>query len=315
MENKYYLGLDVGGTKVEGAIAELSVNNHSISVLSKKKVSAITSGNFEEFINSISSLIFDLLKEANLNLKDLRAIGMGLPGSLDPKTKVMMNGNTRYLIGRDVLSAIKIKLNFDIPIFAENDANLFALAETWGGVGIKFEQEKNIPFHDQVVVGVTLGTGVGGGLISLGKIYTGAHGSALEIGHISLNPIGPKCYCGQNGCAELYLSGTALNKISSSKEIFLQADSGNVEAIKILTDYRKNFIHFLSILNNLFNPHYFVFGGGLSAQKIIFKDLKTDLEKNIFLDKEFCPDVYINQLGDSSGLFGAMICAQELLNE
>lgn len=73
-------------------------------------------------------------------------------------------------------------------------------------------------------------------------------------------------------------------------------------------------MQFLSIINNLFNPHYFVFGGGLSSQTILFEDLKTDLEENIFLSKEYCPDIYINHLGDSSGLFGAMIYASEKLN-
>lgn len=314
MGKKYYIGLDVGGTKVEGAVAELQLSDRSIKVFSKKKIPAVTSDKFDEFINSLSTLIQELLAEAKLSLSEIRAIGIGLPGSLDPKTKIMMNGNTRYLIGKDILVALRSNLNFEIPIFAQNDANLFVLAEAWGGVGKNFTQEKNVSFDNQVAIGVTLGTGVGGGLISLGKIFNGAQGAGLEVGHISLNPNGPDCYCGQKGCSESYLSGTALNKILDSKEIFERAIGGDSEAKKILEDYRKNFIHFLSILNNLFNPHYFVFGGGLSAQKALFTNLKNDLEKNIFLPKEFCPEIYINQLGDSAGLFGAMIYAQELLD-
>jgi fructokinase len=283
-------------------------------VFSRKKIAAISTEKFEDFINSLEQLITDLLIEAKLSLKDIAAIGMGLPGSLDPRTKIMMNGNTRYLIGHDILSALKNKLNIDIPIFADNDANLFVLAEAWGGAGVSFLNEKNISFAEQVAIGITLGTGVGGGLISKGTVFSGAFGSALEVGHISLNTNGPKCYCGQNGCAELYLSGTALNKHGDSKLIFEKAENSDNDAMDLLNNYRKSFVHFLSIINNLFNPHYFVFGGGLSTQKLLFKDLKEDLENNIFLSKEYCPEIYINKLGDSSGLFGAMIYANELLN-
>jgi fructokinase len=314
MEKKYYLGLDVGGTKVEGAVAELSRTDRTFKVFSRKKISAITSSEFDEFTNSIVGLISDLLFEAKISLNELKAIGIGLPGSLDPKTKIMMNGNTRYLIGKDLISVLKNKLNLDIPLFAENDANLFTLAEAWGGAGKKFNQDKHIAFEEQVALGITLGTGVGGGLISLGQIYCGAYGASLEVGHIGLDINGPECYCGQRGCSELYLSGTALNKIADSKEIFEKAHMGEDQAKELLQIYRKNLVHFLSILNNLFNPHYFVFGGGLSTQSVLFTDLKKELENNIFLSREFCPEVYINQLGDSSGLFGAMVYAQELLN-
>ena len=314
MKNTYYLGLDVGGTKVEGAVAELNLSDRSIKIFSKKKITAITTNSVEDFINALAQLINDLLSDAHIPLTSLRAIGIGLPGSLDPKTKIMMNGNTRYLIGYDVVNALKNKLDSDIPIFAENDANLFVLAEAWAGVGIQYSKSCHVDFKDQVAIGITLGTGVGGGLISQGKIYTGAHGAGLEVGHISLNPDGHQCYCGQKGCAESYLSGTALNKISNSKEIFSQALSGESQANKILENYRTNFIHFLSILNNLFNPHYFVFGGGLSAQPLLFENLIDDLQNNTFLPKEFCPEIFINQLGDSAGLFGAMIYAQEILD-
>lgn len=310
----FYLGLDVGGTKIEGAIAQLFSADQSIKVFAKKRITMILSESFEEFIISLVQLVNDLLSQANLSPGEVRAIGIGLPGSLDPKTKIMRNGNTRFLIGKDVLGALKNKLNFEVPIVVQNDANLFVLAEAWGGVGKTFSGPKQIPFKEQIALGITLGTGVGGGLILEGKIFNGAHGSALEVGHISLDPNGPSCYCGQKGCAETYLSGTALNKLTDSKTLFENAKKGDPEALKIQAGYRQHMVHFLSILNNLFNPHYFVFGGGLSAQEDLFKDLKRDLEKNIFLDPQYCPDVTINQLGDSSGLFGAMIYAREYLD-
>ncbi|MFA6236813.1 MAG: ROK family protein [Bacteriovorax sp.] len=309
----YYIGIDVGGTKIEGALASLNVTDHKISVDAKKRIST-TSTTIEAFISSLLDLIHDLIAEAQLTPEKIKAIGIGLPGSLDPRTKIMMNGNTRFLIGHDVLSMLCSSLDSMIPVYAQNDANLFTFAEAWGGAGLTFFKEKKIPFEEQVVVGITLGTGVGGGLVTLGKIFNGAHGSALEVGHIVLNPEGPLCYCGQRGCAEMYLSGTALNRLSDSKTLFEKAAAGDADSLQVLADYRRDLLHFLSILNNLFNPHYFVFGGGLSSQELLFVDLKNDLRKHTFLPESFCPEIYVNHLGGSSGLFGAMIYAKELLD-
>lgn len=312
MEKKFYLGLDVGGTKVEGAIALLDESSHSIAVLAKKRIACIQE--VTPFIESLAQLIQDLLTEAALSLTDLKAIGIGLPGTIHPKTKIMLNGNTQFLIGVEVINTLQKKLNTDIPIVVQNDANLFALAEAWGGAGKHYAQSRGVPFSEQVVVGVTLGTGVGGGFVSQGKILNGAVGSALEVGHIVLHSGGNKCYCGQQGCSETYLSGTAINKKIDSKVLFEKAVKGDPEVLQTMIDYRIDLVQFLSILNNLFNPHYIVFGGGLSAQKVLFEDLKTDLEENIFLSKEYCPEIYINHLGDSAGLFGAMIYANEVLS-
>lgn len=315
MENKnLFLGLDIGGTKVEGAVAILNKEQFSLQLFSKKRITVDSKETIESFVDALAKLINDLLIEAGHTLQDLRAIGMGLPGSLDPQTSVMMNGNTRFLVGQDLIGLLKKKLRVDIAIFAQNDANLFALAEAWGGAGQKFALKKNIFFNEQTAIGITLGTGVGGGLVSKGEIYKGAYGAGLEVGHISLNPKGNACYCGQFGCAETYLSGTALNKFGDSREIFEKARAGDLKSQELLIIYRQHLVHFLSILNNLFNPHYFVFGGGLSAQDILFINLKIDLSKNVFLGANYCPELYINQLGDSSGLFGAMIYAQEILD-
>lgn len=311
MEKKFYLGLDVGGTKVEGAVAILDKSTQSIEVLAKKRIACIQEIN--QFTYSIVNLISDLATEAALNVSDLAAIGLTLPGTLDPKTHTMLNGNTRFLVGVDFFTILKAKIPSNVPLFFENDANLFALAEAWGGAGKHYARAKGVPFNEQVAVGITLGTGVGGGFVHYGKIISGSRGSAGEVGHIVLHAGGEKCYCGQQGCSESYLSGTALNKQMDSRELFELANKGAPEVLQTMIDYRLNLVQFMSIINNLINPHYFVFGGGLSAQKILFEDLKTDLEENIFLPKEYCPDIYINHLGDSAGLFGAMIYASEVL--
>jgi fructokinase len=309
MNKNYYLGIDVGGTKIEGAVALLLPQDHSLKVLSKKRISCIH--DVDQFIETLVQLIHSLVSEAGLNFSALKAIGIGLPGTLHPQTKIMLNGNTQFLVGIDIISMIKQKISTEVAIVVQNDANLFTLAEVWGGVGLKYENDHGIPFSQQVAVGITLGTGVGGGLVTQGLVLNGSVGSAMEVGHISLNPQGPSCYCGNRGCSETYLSGTALNKLMDSKEIFSKSNDENIIVCNILQDYRANFLHFLSILNNLFNPHYFVFGGGLSSQKKLFINLKEELTSKIFLSPQYAPEIYINELGDSAGLFGAMVYAHE----
>ena len=309
------MGLDVGGTKVEGAVAIIDTEDHSIEVLAKSRI-PLPGNDSETFTSSLSDLIESLIHDARINQSDLVAIGMGLPGSIDQQTNRMINGNTYFLIGEDLKNKLQSKLPFSIPLFVENDANLFTLAESWGGAGKTFYKKTGIPFHRQVVIGITLGTGVGGGFVTNGSIFSGAHGGGLEVGHISLDAQGRKCYCSQFGCAETYLSGTALQKNRhdwSSKEIFEKYRNEDINAEKILRDYREKMLHFLRTLTNLFNPHYIVFGGGLSNQPDLFVDLETELSSGIFLGEKYAPKIYVNELGDSAGVYGAMIHAMNKL--
>jgi glucokinase len=315
---KTYIGLDIGGTKVEGALAQIDFDKRVLKILSKKRFSVDKNSSFEFFMDEIDKLINELINTSveGISLNDIACIGAGLPGSIDPETSKMLLGNTKFLIQQDFIKNLEAKI--PIPVFVQNDANLFVLAESFLGVGKKFEHEFKIDFKKQSVLGITFGTGVGGGFIGHGQVLVGAFGSALEVGHICLDPNGPLCHCGQYGCAELYLSGTALSKYHPAYDSYVliqKAQDGDQECIDLLENYRKKLIQFLSILNNLFNPHYFVFGGGLSNQAILFKDIAKDLSANIFLSKEYAPAIYINELGDSAGLFGAMIYANEKIKK
>jgi predicted NBD/HSP70 family sugar kinase len=309
MTKKLTLGIDVGGTKVEGALAFIDTENHSFEVLSKNRIS-LPGHNAHSFTEQLAVFIHDLVKVARIEGQEILSIGLGLPGSIDPKTKRMVNGNTHFLIGENISELLSEKLQWNTPVFVENDANLFTLAESWGGVGLDYFQNNSIPFDEQVALGITLGTGVGGGLVYRGKIYSGANGGSLEVGHVCLDPQGRHCYCGQLGCSESYLSGTALQKNRydwSAHEIFEKYRNEDINAEKILKDYREKFLHLLKILSNLFNPHYFVFGGGLSNQQDLFTDLQKELGSQIFLGEKYSPTILMNKLGDSAALYGAMI--------
>lgn len=316
MSKNVYIGLDVGGTKVEGAVGLIDEQSSTFTVLSKIRI-PLPSHQFENFSMALSEFILKLLDQSGVAKSEIKAIGAGLPGSIDPETNLMINGNTHFLINQNLKQSLQQHLNWEVPLFFENDANLFTLAEAWGGAGKLFSNETKIPFKKQIAIGITLGTGVGGGMVSEGRIFHGARGGAMEVGHISLDPQGRKCYCHQFGCAETYLSGTALqnNRFEwSSSEVFSKYREENINAEKILKDYREKMVLFLRTLSNLFNPHYFVFGGGLSNQADLFIDLKSEMDECLFLGKKYAPEYYINQLGDSAGLYGAMIHAHEKLN-
>lgn len=309
MAKKLTMGIDVGGTKVEGALAFVDTENHFFEVLSKKRI-PLPGSNSHSFAEHLVTFIDELIKDARVESNAVEAIGLGFPGSIDPKSNKMINGNTHFLIGENLTELISEKLNRNTPVFVENDANLFALAESWGGVGLEFQKETSIPFKDQLAIGITLGTGVGGGLINKGQIFTGANGGALEVGHVGLDAQGRQCYCGNLGCSETYLSGTALQKNRydwSSREVFEKYRNEDINAEKILKDYRDKFLQLLKILTNLFNPHYFVFGGGLSNQPDLFNELEKELSQQLFLGEKYCPKIYVNMLGDSAALYGAMI--------
>ncbi len=306
--------MDVGGTKIEGSLAILNLEKNEIKPLATIRLSDEYEKNKDGVLKAISKIVESLCLKVGCSLADIKALGLGLPGSLHQETRVMLNGNTQYLIGVNLIAELTFIFKNAFPIFAQNDANCFILAEAWNGVGKNYFRETGIDFKHQIGLGVTLGTGVGGGLIAKGELFEGAHGSALEIGHFSIKENGLDCYCKNRGCAELYLSGTAINKFHQSHELVKLWQQNDQRAVTFFKQYRKDLLIFLTSLNNLFNPHYFVFGGGLSNEKRLFENLEEELSEKIFLTKKYSPKIYIHQLGDSAGVFGAMIYANNQIS-
>jgi fructokinase len=235
----------------------------------------------------------------------------------------MLNGNTMVLIGRDLVGDIRRKANLPekVPMRAENDANCFALAEALCGAGLMHAKKSGIPVHAHVAVGIILGTGCGGGIVIQGRTVQGARGGGGELGHTILYKDGHQCYCGQSGCAEQYLSGPALESLMatrhysqlgaaplSAKEIFEKAQAGDPAALAVLKRYRNDLGRFLGSLTSIFDPHYFVLGGGLSLQPAVYENLSATLANHTFLPDSQVP-VYQHQLGDSAGGLGAALLA------
>jgi len=330
---KYLVGLDVGGTKTECVLFELQDHKDgghaeqitlalpqggeaTAKVLVRERIATERTLPYATLIGHIRDLIVQVLQKAQLDIQKIEGIGMGFPGTIDPATQVMLNGNTKVFIGHDLVGDLNKALPAPTKILVENDANLFALAEVLGGAGKLYTQETSIPGSEQIGIGIILGTGVGGGIIVRSQIVQGRHGGAGEIGHTNLINHGHPCYCGKAGCAEQYLSGPAIEaafnqrlysqiaKRPNAPEIFELALRQEPLAVAVVEQYKQHLTAFLAKLSNIFDPDYFVFGGGMSKQDLIYQDLAASLAKATYVPQTK-PRIYKHLLGDSAGVVGA----------
>ena len=196
------LGIDLGGTKIEGII--LKSDKEPIEI-ERLRINTEEDKGYNQIINNIKKLVDTLENKVNYKFKK---IGIGTPGTLDPETQLLKNSNSQNLNNKSIKSDLENLLGKKVNI--ENDANCFALAET------KFGAVKDQMPHAKIVFGVIIGTGVGGGIIIDNKILYGKQGIGGEWGHTIIKDDGEMCYCGKKGCVESVISGRALQKYYTS---------------------------------------------------------------------------------------------------
>lgn len=326
------IGIDIGGTKIECALVQVVDNDFAsylrqppkdyrqvFTIVSRKKVATERWRGYQQLVDKIANLIDDACQQVAIT--ELNGIGIGMPGAVNDKMQ-MVNGNTVALIGKDLVADLRKALTnigkLTCRIVCENDANCFVFAETIGTLGVEFYHNHQVPIAEQMVIGLILGTGLGGGFFQRGNIYRGKYSSALEIGHRLFVKDGIMCYCGRRGCAEQYLSGSALeasfnqrlySQITdrpNAQQIFSLQENNDPVAIAVIKQYRQDLGQLLADLGNIFDPHYIVLGGGISQQDSIYTTLQEDLEKELFV-RDHPLQVERNRLGDSSGVFGAAL--------
>ena len=283
------IGIDLGGTKIEGILTDENYKS-----ITRKRIPTNQEEGYNSILESIKNLVLELVQESN----DKVSIGVCTPGALSLNTGLIKNSNTQCLIGKDLQNDLKNILNYNISI--ENDANCFALAEAKLGAG------KN----SNLVFGVIMGTGVGGGIIIDGKIHHGRTNVAGEWGHHCLHPEGNICYCGNKGCVETYISGPALEKkwsnLTNQKqplpEIIKSSHNPN------FSNWKKSFLDDfgLSLANviDILDPDVIVLGGGVSNIDFLYNEGKNSIYEKVFSDIVDTP-ITKNELGDSAGVFGA----------
>jgi fructokinase len=290
------IGIDLGGTKIEGA----AIDRDGKTAARRRVVTPV--GDYGATVAAIGGLVATLEDELGAAVP----VGVGIPGTISPATGVVKNANSTWLNGRPLDRDLAAALGR--PIRLANDANCFALSEATDGAGAGMAS----------VFGVILGTGVGGGIALGGRILVGANAIAGEWGH---NPLpgpfadetpGEPCYCGRSGCIETFLSGPALAaqyrrltaRSLTATEIADAAEAGDEAAVAALARYIDRLARALGSVINLIDPDVIVLGGGLSRIAALYRDVPRRWARYIFSDHvatRLLPPVH----GDAGGVRGA----------
>ncbi len=295
-------GIDLGGTKIEGAILR-SISDPT--PILRTRVDTEASQGYGHVLDQIALLVNKMKSESGL---EPAMIGMGTPGILDPRLQTLKNSNTTILNGQPLKKDIETKLQ--IPMSLANDANCFALAEaTWGVV-------KETAPDAKMVFGIIMGTGVGGGIVINGKIWEGHHGIAGEWGHNFLDESGGPCYCGKTGCVEKVISGPSLQlyyegltgRKKKLKDIVAERDI-DPAAGQTMARLALFFGKAVSAIINSLDPDIIVVGGGVGNIDAIYTEGTAAIDRFIF--NNYCDVPVVKpRLGDSAGVFGAAALTQ-----
>ncbi|HXP04175.1 MAG TPA: ROK family protein [Stellaceae bacterium] len=292
----FRIGVDLGGTKIEAAAID-----RGGSVRERRRI-ATPVGDYAGTIDAVVGLVRGI--EAALDGR--MTVGIGIPGTLAAPTGLVKNANSTWLIGKPLGRDLEAAL--DRPVRLANDANCFALSEASDGSAAGCDS----------VFGVILGTGVGGGVVIGGRIVAGANSIAGEWGH---NPLpwprtdelpGPRCYCGQSGCIETFLSGPGLTADHQrhggghldGADIAAGAASGDAACRATFDRYAERLARALASVINIIDPEVIVLGGGLSAIAELYDAVPRLWGRYVFSD-EVVTRLLPPKHGDSSGVRGA----------
>jgi len=311
------IGVDLGGTNLRTAI----VNSDGVILDKRKEATQAVDGWMKVVARLIDNIKRQLEIGAQMGSK-VFAVGVGAPGViLVDKGVVVKSPNFPDWNNLPLKSELEKALN--IPVFIENDANAAALGEKWRGAG------QNI----RSMIHLTLGTGVGGGIILDNKIWHGADGMAGEIGHMTLIPDGRQCGCGNTGCLEMYASARgivqsfreelekqklhtaeALKEVTSEK-VYQAAREGDAVARRVMKDMGRMLGIGIASLINIFNPERVVIGGGVKdAWPLFIGATHEEIMKRAFQVPAERTEIVPSSLGDDAGMVGAAAVALEHQN-
>ncbi len=298
----FALGVDLGGTKIEAVLLRGAARTE----VTRRRIPTDPQLGYDAIVARTASLIGGMLGEVEETRRADVTLGVGMPGNVSRASGLVKNSNTVCLNGRPFREDLARAVGR--PIAFENDANCFALAEATLGAAA--------PFVDGVVFGVIMGTGVGGGLVLRGKVWTGTQGLGGEWGHHAVwagRPDARACYCGQRGCLEQYASGPAVEADYAARagahlpvaEIVARraTDAAAAEAVESLVDA---FGRGIANLVDMLDPSAIVLGGGLSNLALLRDEGRSRAERYVFNDELTTP-ILKNALGDSAGVIGAAL--------
>ncbi len=299
-----HAGIDIGGTTVKVGLIDGSGESPAIIM---KLFFDTPRGEFQKLCSMTATAVEELLSNYSLDKSDLASIGIALPGSIDTSGRVLKNAFNLQMF--DVPFADEMSKYFpETRILLANDANAAALAELYAGA---FKGYKN-------AILLTLGTGLGGGIILGGKLFNGGRNHGTEPGHLPFKKDSDPCTCGLSGCMEVYTAASWLAKqgkerlgpeYAGAKYVTDEVHKGNRIAIDIFNTYVDNLATAVGGLCSLFDPEIIALGGGLSAAgDILYEPLKKFVKDRNFFREEY--DIVPAQLGNDAGIIGAaMLCS------
>ena len=315
---KYYAGLDLGGTFVKGGIVD-----EEGKILVKDKIPTGRERPYTEIAADMARLVKDLAARADLAEGQLAGVGIGSPGLIDAENGVIVYSNNIRWENVPLCGAVREQLG--VPVCITNDANAAALGEHFCGAGKKFGS----------MVLITLGTGVGGGIILDGKLFEGNRSAGAEIGHMVIERGGWQCTCGRRGCFEAYASATGLirrtrESMEAHKESAMWKIAGSLEGVdgrtafdgmragdaaakQVVEEYISCLAEGVTNLVNIFRPEAVVLGGGVCAEgETLLAPLRAAVEPHLFGGAEYAPVAIVAaSLGNDAGLCGAARLAMQ----
>ena len=308
----YYVGIDLGGTNIKAGVVDSEGK-----LLNKLSIKTHAERSMEEIIHDMGTLAKDAIADAGLEVADVEAIGIGSPGTPDNKEGLLVYSSNLPFNNAPMRKLIREVI--DLPVYIDNDANCAAMAEAVAGAAKGTKDS----------VTITLGTGVGAGVIVNGRIYSGFNQAGSEFGHTVLVSGGIQCKCGRKGCFEQYASATALARMteeaakanpdsvmnrlieetghSNAKIAFVAQREGDKVAEEVIDKYTDYLADGLANAINTFMPEVLVVGGGvcnegdpllLPVKELVKKEVYTrSLAKNT--------EIVIAELGNDAGIIGA----------
>ena len=292
------IGIDIGGTDTKIGLVDIHQK-----LLTETVIATDATRTAEEVIADIGQNVLSLLEEQGIVIDQCVGAGIGVPGTVDCKNGVVRYSNN--IKWENVKLAEEMEKYLPIPICIANDADCAALGEAVAGAGTEYQD----------LIMITLGTGVGGGIILDGEIYEGKVLGGSEIGHMVIVEDGELCTCGRKGCLEAYASATALRRnvqhavgeVLEPKEIFERAEAGDETLRRVVDQYISHLGTGLVNIVNIFRPQLILIGGGISGQgETLLAPLREKMKEGCFgKEKGELPEIKIAALGNKAGIIGA----------
>ncbi len=308
----YYIGIDLGGTNIAAGLVD-----ETGTIVHKDSVPTMREREYPEIIRDMAVLCKKIIKDVGIDIKDVKSIGIGAPGTPDNKNGILVYANN--LKFKNVPLRMEMQKYINLPVLIENDANCAALAESVAGAS---KDVKNS-------IAITLGTGIGGGMVVDGKVYSGFNSAAAEVGHMTIVSEGEQCTCGRKGCWEAYGSAMALIEQSkkaakenpdsllnelvdgdldkiNAKTTFDAAKQGDETGKRVVDQYIKYVAEGLTNLINIFTPEVLVIGGGISKEgEYLLRPLREHISRDVYAKEVPQTQLRIAKMGNDAGIIGA----------